>query len=163
MVTDLCCCRARDPDVVPGGSTGQDPVMVSGDITDYLYQAVSHYLQLSRSASPHCAYVLFHFLFHFSTAYLFLLVVTRSVSVWGHLRSSFGSTVPCWCIMTLVRDHLGHGLQACAALGWSLTQSRLCLGPMVLVWWSAVFPCEGCLSRAHSHPRQGSSSLLLVH
>jgi hypothetical protein len=32
-----------DLDVVPGGSTGQDPAIVPGGITGYPHQAVPHY------------------------------------------------------------------------------------------------------------------------
>ena len=44
VVTDPCCCRATDSDVVPGDSTDQDHIMVLGGITSYSNQTVPHYL-----------------------------------------------------------------------------------------------------------------------
>ena len=74
MVTDPGCCRITDTDMVPGGSTGQSPTMVPRGITSYSHQAVPHYPQVSSSASLHYAHILlFLFLFHFSTTYLFFL------------------------------------------------------------------------------------------
>ena len=102
-----CCFRATDPDVAHCGSTGQDPTMVPGDITGYSHQAVPHYPRVSSSVCLHCAHILL-FLFHFSITYLLLLV--RSLSIWGHLRSDLRSAMPHLCIVALGKDHLEHDL-----------------------------------------------------
>lgn len=47
-----------DPDMGPGGSTGQDLTMVPGGITGNSLQAVPCYLQVSSSASLPCAHIL---------------------------------------------------------------------------------------------------------
>lgn len=44
-----------DPDMVPGGSTGQDSTVVSGG-TNYSYQAVPGYSRVSSSASSLCTH-----------------------------------------------------------------------------------------------------------
>ena len=50
--------------------------MVSDGLTSHSHQAVPSYPLLSSFASLHCALILlFLFLFHFSTTYLFLSVV----------------------------------------------------------------------------------------
>jgi hypothetical protein len=58
VVTDLCCCRAIDPDMTLGGSTGQDLTMALGGITDYSHQALPHYLWVCSSTCLHCVNIL---------------------------------------------------------------------------------------------------------
>ena len=43
LETELCCCRAMDPDMALSGSTGKDVIMIFGGITGYSYQAFPHY------------------------------------------------------------------------------------------------------------------------
>lgn len=79
VVTDTCCCRAKDPDIALGGSTGQDLTMPLGGTTNYSHWAVSHYCQVSSSASFHCAYILLlPSLIHLSTTYLLILMMARA-------------------------------------------------------------------------------------
>ena len=81
-----------DPDVGPGGSTGQDPTTVSGGVISYSHRAVPHYPQVPSSDSLHCACILlFLFLFHFSTTYLLLLVAP---GVSEYLGSSVSDLLP---------------------------------------------------------------------
>lgn len=67
MVTDPCCCGARDPDMDRGGSPGEDLPMALGGISSYSHQTVPPYPRVSSSATLHCVYIfLLLFLSHFS-------------------------------------------------------------------------------------------------
>ena len=58
------------------GSTGQDPTIVPGDITDYSHQAVLH-SSLQFCLSSLCYVLLFLFLLYLSTTSLILVMVSR--------------------------------------------------------------------------------------
>lgn len=60
--------------------------MASDGIASYSHQVVPHYPQVSISTTLHCAHILLlFFLFHFSTTYLFILVMPGAS---GYLGSS---------------------------------------------------------------------------
>jgi hypothetical protein len=106
VVTDPCCCRARDT-VLPWWQHRPGPHHASR-WHRYSHQAVPHCPHGSTCASLHCAHILL-FLFPFSTTHLLWLAV---LGWWWSLnvRSGLRTVMPYLCIKALGKSHLRHGL-----------------------------------------------------
>lgn len=139
MVTEPCCCRAMDPDMAPGGSTGQDPIVPCG-ITSCSHQAVPHSPQ--SQFCPFTGPTSASLSLHFSTTYL-LFLVTPAVS------ECLGSSQECCALL------MHYGTRQGSFWAWSAHWGHLrlppCPGLLVPDWW---------LSRALSLPRLHGSALL---
>lgn len=72
VLTDLYCCRTRDPAVSLSGHTGQDATMVLGGISRYSQQAIPPVQPFFIMPTSFC-----FFFFNFSSIYLILLVMAR--------------------------------------------------------------------------------------
>jgi hypothetical protein len=179
VVTDPCGCRAN-LDTVPGGSTGQDPIVVPGGITSYSHQAVPHKPQVSSSSSLHCAHIL---RCSFSFISLPLSCSTQwnpgSLSVWDHLRRGLRRAIPQSCIVDPGKGHLSCSLplpRPSQHQTGSHHRIVLCLDTMAPVWWSsgarsspglpqcplAKLVCLGLTPSSAQGPRWGSSRLQLA-
>lgn len=158
MVTDPCCCRVKDPDMVLGNTSG------------YSYQAVPHCSRVSSSASLHCAHILWFLFFSISPPLTCSLVAPGGPRVSGVVSAVLCMTCALWhqagVILDMVCPHgpvwcwsgghlgLGHlqALQHGPAWGYCQSWAHSCQMPMVPGWVHLVsgsLPAlEACLAYA---------------
>ena len=138
VVAALCCRRAMGPDEAPVAAQARTPswlqvASLATHIRLFLVTLESPALSLFIESTSFC----FSLSLHFSTTYLFLLVVPGYLSVWGFLRSGVRDAIPCSCIIVPEWGHLGHGLlsKACKVSGSCSYQDNFLTMPLAPICW----------------------------